>query len=219
VGLLPQLPLYLILISHTAVPTFTTDGHDHEAEDGREDHTDEFHDEDHDGDHEGHDHGDEAIVSSSASENSSKPLGPAIGYAFLVNLATLVGVLVLVPTMMGGCSYARSFDDKASKRVRYFVYTLIPSFAAGALLATSVFLLIPESVLLIGNATGAAEHDHRRHLKEGNAEGQLAWKFGASFLGGFLIPIFMGGIFPRPRGRSTTGRLSCVRGARLSCTP
>ncbi len=63
-GLLPQLPLYLILISHTAVPTFTTDGHDHEAEDGREDHTDEFHDEDHDGDHEGHDHGDEAIVSS-----------------------------------------------------------------------------------------------------------------------------------------------------------
>jgi zinc transporter ZupT len=114
----------------------------------------------------------------------------------LVNLATLVGVLVLVPTMMGGCSYARSLDDKASKRVRYFVYTLIPSFAAGALLATSAFLLIPESVLLIGNATGAAEHDHRRHLKEDNAEGQLAWKFGASFLGGFLIPIFMGSIFP-----------------------
>ncbi len=114
----------------------------------------------------------------------------------MVNLATLVGVLVLVPTMLGGCLYSKSSDGKGSKRVRYFLYTLIPSFAAGALLATTVFLLLPESVLLIGSATGLAEHDHRRHLEEDNAESQLAWKFGASFLGGFLIPIFMGSLFP-----------------------
>lgn len=98
--------------------------------------------------------------------------------------------------MLGGCSYSKSSDDKGGKRVRYFLYTLIPSFASGALLATTVFLLLPESILLIGNATGATEHDHRRHLEEDNAESQLAWKFGASFLGGFLIPIVMGSIFP-----------------------
>lgn len=98
--------------------------------------------------------------------------------------------------MLGGCYYKKSTEDGSSKRVRWFLYTLIPSFAAGALLATTVFLLLPESILLIGNATGAAEHDHRRHLEEDNAESQLAWKFGASFLGGFLIPVIMGSIFP-----------------------
>jgi zinc transporter ZupT len=98
--------------------------------------------------------------------------------------------------MLGGCSYSKSSDDKTNTRVRWFLYTLIPSFAAGALLATTVFLLLPESILLIANATGAAEHDHRRHLEEENGEGQLAWKFGASFLGGFLIPIIVGSIFP-----------------------
>jgi len=180
------------------------DGHDevgevHSEGDGHDDHGDEEHlddhgDEEHHHEDDGHDHGGETTVSSVASSSQDKPWGAAIGAALLVNLATLVGVLVLVPTMLGG-RYFKS-TKTSEKHFRWFLYTLLPSFAAGALLATTVFLLLPESILLIGNETGATEHAHRNLQEEHNAEGEMAWKFGASFLGGFLLPIIMGSLFP-----------------------
>ena len=159
----------------------------HNDEEHNEGYEDELHH--HEGDE--HDHGDEQVLAS-RSTTSDKPWGAAIGAALLVNLATLIGVVVLVPTMLRGRFYKSSFNKQ---RLHWILHTLVPSCASGALLATAVFLLLPESILLIGSATGAAEHEHRA-LQEDNAEGEMAWKFGASFLGGFLLPIIMASLFP-----------------------
>ena len=73
----------------------------------------------------------------------------------------------------------------------YIFHIMIPSFACGALLAASLFLLIPEAIHLISGDSD--DHDHRR-LE--NNENQTAWKFGISVMGGYFIPFVFSGIFP-----------------------
>ena len=75
----------------------------------------------------------------------------------------------------------------------YIFHIVIPSFACGALLAVTVFLLIPEALNLIRGLQD--EHDdHRRHLE--NSENDAAWKFGVSVMGGYFIPFVFSGVFP-----------------------
>jgi zinc transporter ZupT len=80
---------------------------------------------------------------------------------------------------------------------------VIPSFAAGALLATVVFLLIPEAFELLEDG-GHDDHDadRVRDLQETETysihKEEAKWKFGAACLGGFIIPILMGALFPAP---------------------
>ena len=73
----------------------------------------------------------------------------------------------------------------------YIFHIIIPSFACGALLAASVFLLIPEAIHLLSGSSD--EHDPRQ-LE--NTENQVAWKFGVSVMGGYFIPFVFSGIFP-----------------------
>lgn len=74
-------------------------------------------------------------------------------------------------------------------------HIIIPSFACGALTATSVFLLIPESIHMLSESGGGDAHnDHRRRLE--NSEADVAWKFGVSVLGGYFIPFIFSGLFP-----------------------
>lgn len=152
-------------------------------------------------DHGDHDHDEDLTTTTSAADSESKPWGQAIGFALLVNLATLIGLLVLIPTIMAGafCSKWKQPSQARSERLHYVLSNVIPSFACGALLATTVFLILPEAILLIASATGLMEHDHRRQLQDeahDSAETQLAWKFGASLLGGYLIPVILGSVFP-----------------------
>ena len=85
-------------------------------------------------------------------------------------------------------------------------HQLVPSFAAGALLATAVFLLIPESMSLL---QGSHSEDHEeeahdeRYLEEDvhheeEEDESYHWKFGTSLLAGFLFPILLGAVFPPP---------------------
>ena len=98
-------------------------------------------------------------------------------------------------------------------------FKVIPAFACGAILATAVFLVIPESLILLGGGhEDHSEHedeeehhdedeDHNstrfRFLEEemheddghGN-ESEASWKFGAALLGGFIFPILMSAFFP-----------------------
>lgn len=137
--------------------------------------------------------------------DESKPWGVAIGFALLVNVATLVGLVILIPALVAPtlCTNPKYRMSTATKR--FIFNTIIPSFACGALLATTVFLILPEAILLIGGATGLIEghgdhegHDHRALQEDAHdsAETQLAWKFGTSLLGGYLIPVILGSIFP-----------------------
>jgi zinc transporter ZupT len=171
---------------------------------------------------------DTAILDATAEEAGDKPWGPAIGAAIVVQLSTLAGVLIVAANILYRKWHAKENDSKAFTNMIYMLqHLVVPSFAAGALLATAVFLIIPEAIHLLGGGH-AAEHEEDaaegrklvysmlvRALAEGNetdhseeehadehaavnSENQVAWKFGAALLGGFLFPLLLGAIFPEP---------------------
>lgn len=178
------------------------------------DETDEFH---HDED--GEDHAD--------SSPGNKPWGQVIGASLLIMVVTFSGLLVLGFVSCFQRLQAASPEQKKSFWHRLH-HQIIPSFASGALLATTVFLLIPEGFELLegnhgherieGYASAAPEEehhddhdedDHRRfrrvlqtdaeeHHDEADSHNGAAWRLGASLLGGFLVPILLGAIFPPP---------------------
>ena len=183
---------------------------DHDEEDHHEDHHDDHADEDHD--------------------DTSKPWGLVIGFTLLVNLATLTGVLFLIPmlsrkarawvkSVFSNEALPETPEKKENVGSSTFLNIAIPSFASGALLAMAVFLVIPEALYLIQsflNESGE-EHDdhdedaHRRFLEEEEGHGEehdehageltpaAIWRFGASLLGGFMLPMLFDLLLPRNR--------------------
>jgi zinc transporter ZupT len=81
----------------------------------------------------------------------------------------------------------------------------IPSFAGGALLATVVFLLIPEAFELLEHST-SEEHSTNEETamyvegEEAHEEDIVGaqWRFGLALLCGFLFPVLLGTLFPSP---------------------
>ena len=172
-------------------------------------------DEDHDGDHD--------------DDVKKKPWGLMFAFTLLVNLATLCGVVFLIPMLSGKArTWVRSgfgknklatesIDPAKKKSNGALLDIVIPSFAAGALIAMAVFLVIPEGLYLIQtflNEKGGDDHgdehlrflegedgDHDEHEGEDKHEGELTpeaiWRFGASLLGGFMIPMLFDFILPR----------------------
>jgi len=180
------------------------DEHDHDA------HEDEHDDHDDHGDHDEHDHDDEHLhgTETMSSENKSvdNVWGAVIGATLLVNLATFSGVLILViPAVHRGYLKYRGVpgtpEAVAGKGGR-MLDIVVPGFAVGALIATSVFLIFPEALAYIGGGHGDdhsdnddhSDHGHRYledgHDDHGDGEGVIAAKFGCAILGGFLLPIF-----------------------------
>lgn len=145
-------------------------------------------------------------------EGNAKPWGMVIGATLLVNIATLGGVIFLIPLI------GRRLDKNAK-----MLNMMIPAFAAGALIATALFLTAPEGLALIqtsimeANEDEEEDHDHRyllvfARLLEGNETGHneeeeaheehgfeilpgATWRFGASVLGGFVIPFTLSAFF------------------------
>ncbi|KAI2489197.1 ZIP Zinc transporter [Fragilaria crotonensis] len=133
--------------------------------------------------HDDHDNGTGKFIAFSrilTNSEGSKPWGAALLAAFLVNLCTLIGILTLIPASLLSRMFSRGQLD-------ILRHILIPSFACGALAATSVFLLIPESIHLLSGGGGDAHE---------NSESDVAWKFGVSVLGGYFIPFVFSGLFP-----------------------
>mmetsp|Transcript_17092 Transcript_17092/g.37388 ORF Transcript_17092/g.37388 Transcript_17092/m.37388 type:complete len:318 (+) Transcript_17092:575-1528(+) len=77
-------------------------------------------------------------------------------------------------------------------------------FACGALLATTFFILFPESYNIVSGEFGGGGHgnhgrEDRRILEEhGNehSEGAATWRWGSAIMGGFWIPLFLHACFP-----------------------
>lgn len=152
------------------------------------------HEDDHDEDHD---------------DDGGKPWGSIIGASLIVQAATLIGLVVV--------AIASVYEKRGfSFRNNPTIHALIPSFAAGALIATVVFLVIPESISLIGSGgheNELVEEDHEDHERfffrrflnetdEDHEEGhdehdeeKGSWKFGVFFMIGFLVPLVIGAIF------------------------
>ena len=144
---------------------------------------------------EGHDvHGTESVEHAD-DENGKKPWGPALLAALLVNSATFMGIVVMFITAV-----TAGREGIHSRKLHGLFHIGLPSFAAGALLATAVFLIIPEAIILLAGGHGDEdEHgDGHRYLQEeetGPSESEVAWKFGAAVLGGYLLPFLIGSFF------------------------
>jgi hypothetical protein len=157
---------------------------------------------DHEDDHD-HDHDHEETTSESNllqdGTATSKPWGEAILASFLINVVTLVGVFFLSGEFVAKRVFKR--DIAQSPYYHAFTRNVIPSFACGALLATTLFLVLPEALHLISAhfMGDEASHGHRRSLEEEdhNGEAQATWRFGACVITGFLLPILTDTFFPQ----------------------
>jgi zinc transporter ZupT len=136
-------------------------------------------------------------------EQNDKPWGDVIAGSLIINLVTFSGVIL---TSSIGCfnRMRRSKgDDTGFWSMMHRI--AIPSFAGGALLATVVFLLIPEAFELLEHST--QEETAEEHAAEVYVEGEEAheedyegaqWRFGLALLCGFLFPVLLGTLFPSP---------------------
>jgi zinc transporter ZupT len=129
---------------------------------------------------------------------NDKPWGDVIAGSLIINLVTFSGVLL---TSAVGC-FNRFRKTDATEFWATMHRIAIPSFAGGALLATVVFLLIPEAFELLEHATAEVheEEDGAEHEDEGEHSelSEAQWRFGVALLCGFLFPILIGTIFPSP---------------------
>ena len=123
-------------------------------------------------------HTDEALTGT-ADANSSTPWGPALGAAVTVQLTTLSGIVIIAASIMYRRIYVKTEDSKQfSNLIWTLQHLVVPSFAVGALLATAVFLIIPEALNLLKGGEAHSEEEHRlrrrlvvmmvRSLVEGN---------------------------------------------------
>lgn len=142
--------------------------------------------------------------------HDDKPWSKALVAAFVVQLVTLSGVFLIAA--QHGWRRMNPSNKDVSQWGLYLSWAG-PAAASGALLATVVFLLLPEALHLMEGSHGEEhgdEHmdDHnetaRRWLEEEeheeheDNENEIAWKFGAAILGGFLLPIVFKLLIPSP---------------------
>jgi zinc transporter ZupT len=139
-------------------------------------------------------------------EGNDKPWGDVIAGSLIIMLVTFSGVLL---TSSVGCFQRMRGTSKEDASAFWSTMhrIAIPSFAGGALLATVVFLLIPEAFELLAHAEEEEEDhdedhaDERRYLEEEDHEEHeegAQWRFGVALLCGFLLPILISTLFPSP---------------------
>jgi zinc transporter ZupT len=162
----------------------------------------------------------DAVLETDHHDTIHKAWGDAIGASLVIQVTTLSG-LIIVCAASGLEKLRRRFSVHpglvSDAAWRCMVEIIIPSFAAGALLATAVFLIIPEAMeLLSSGGSGAShseEHNEETTLEDHGAEKSThhssgaAWKFGSALLGGFLFPILLGALFPSHHRRECAAAL------------
>lgn len=176
--------------------TFHDDEDDlHYNETGQHDDDEHHDDEEH---HDDDEHQDEEEYASA----QDKPWGEVILASLLINLVTLTGVVFITGEFVAKHVFKRPVVH--TPQFIAFTHNVVPSFACGALLATTVFLILPESLTLIAShfasADGHDDHGHRsleeEEEEEEHNDGPVAWRFGTCVIAGFLLPILTTLIFP-----------------------
>ncbi len=181
-----------------------------------------------DHDHDDHDHDDH-------DDDKKKPSGEVIGFTLLVNLITFSGVVFLVsPSIRSGLRHkvVNSMSPKADEEMHAhaqdpeknfheddsnddssghskWLDLFVPAFAAGALIATVLFLILPEGLVHINDSFSDEGHEDHRRFLEGDGDehedhdehaGEIVpdavWRFGTSVMGGFLLPFLFACCLP-----------------------
>lgn len=134
------------------------------------------------------------------SSEQSQPWGQVIAATLVVNLTTFTAVFAIglarITKKVSGKGYSEGFMNTLYNLV-------IPSFACGALLATAFLFVIPEALEQIGAGHQQVGTMHRELRDDYNheerrlrgEESEIAWKFGASIMAGFIFPILMSTFF------------------------
>ena len=176
-------------------------------------------------------------------DHRNKPWGEVLGATIIVNLAALVGVIFLIPCVsksswkfLAHCKNASviensNLEDETMNtrdageiqqeeaaweaQIQKFIDIFIPPFAAGALLSTVVFMVIPESIMALQvaamkKALPESKADHfdyeidsvHDNLIHDVNEGEeilkgAVWRFGVALLAGFMLPIMFEVLFPQ----------------------
>jgi len=84
--------------------------------------------------------------------------------------------------------HENAIEQTAAHRTNIFV----PAISCGAILATAVFLVIPQAIFFIQRGTSSDEDGEIEVLT-----GTIA-RFGAALLAGYMFPLVLGAFFPRP---------------------
>jgi hypothetical protein len=132
-----------------------------------------------------------------------KPWGVVLLTSLLINLVSLVGLVFVVAGVATKKWYKNRSADSQNTFNWKFTTNIIPSFACGALLATTCFLIVPEAIEMINHYVEEkmeAEEAHRWLSQEGEEEhadtdSPTAWRFGTSLIGGFLLPVLSSLVF------------------------
>mmetsp|Transcript_37631 Transcript_37631/g.44864 ORF Transcript_37631/g.44864 Transcript_37631/m.44864 type:complete len:440 (-) Transcript_37631:278-1597(-) len=113
-------------------------------------------------------------------------------------------------------------DQPKREAVTLLLDIFVPSFACGALLATAFFLVIPESIAFIQNAViknqdEEAHEEHEGHEEEGMEilPGTIV-RFATSILAGYMLPLILGAIFPKPSENDNSSKLRIISNLRLA---
>jgi zinc transporter ZupT len=220
--------------------TFQKEKEKKSREDRRALQEEEEHDHDHE-DEEHDEHSEEEEEEVTASSLKKKPWAEVIIASLLINMATLVGLVVILFTMVGKAlmvSNKKKDEGGPPPFAWKFTQNIIPNFACGALMATAVFLILPEAFHLIEagvsekiGVEGGGHHDHRRFLQDSNSsnttateedhheeeeeehidtEVPVAWRLGVSIMAGFLTPVVSSLLFPHPDVEPTTGEAAAA---------
>jgi len=107
-----------------------------------------------------------------------------------------------IPGQYLGIIEPASIHKKAGKRTKeetasHIANIFVPAYACGAILATTLFLIIPEAILFIQRGTSTFEGEIE--LLTGTIS-----RFGAALMAGYMLPLVLGAIFPSSAGHVCT---------------
>jgi zinc transporter ZupT len=119
----------------------------------------------------------------------TKPWGTVVLASFLVQMVSFIGIFIVIGTRFAQKLRAGNFDTLFD--------IIMPSFASGALMALTAFMILPEGIHLLQNSSQTvvqiAGGSYPGRVEK---DGTSSWKFGVALIGGFLLPIVFSFIFP-----------------------
>jgi len=101
-------------------------------------------------------------------------------------------------------------EQKKEQTVALFTNIVVPAYAGGAILATALFLVIPEAILFIQHGISSEDRGEIEIL-----QGTIV-RFGVSLMAGYIFPLVLGTLCPRSSEHLRTRTKECVSSSELT---